>query len=55
MRLLENSWREYVETVTHHGKKKIHWRVSGVVTVYEGGNFLLLTKVIHMMPEEENL
>lgn len=55
MRILENSWREYLESVTERAKKKARWRISGVVTAYEQENFLLLTKVIHIMPEEENL
>jgi hypothetical protein len=55
MRILENSWREYIETRTDRGKKKAHWRISGVVMLYEGANYLLLTKVVHLMPEEENL
>jgi hypothetical protein len=55
MRLLENSWREYLETLTDHARQKARWRISGVVTVYEGENFLLLTKVVRIMPEEEKL
>jgi hypothetical protein len=55
MRILENSWREYIETRTDRGKKKAHWRISGVVMVYEGTNFLLLTKAVHLLAEEENL
>ncbi|HUU31654.1 MAG TPA: hypothetical protein VMY69_06105 [Phycisphaerae bacterium] len=55
MRILENSWREYLETRTDRGKKKAHWRISGVVMVYEGTNFLLLTKAVHLLAEEENL
>ena len=55
MRILENSWREYLETRTDRGQKKAHWRISGVVMVYEGTNFLLLTKAVHLLAEEENL
>jgi hypothetical protein len=55
MELLENSSREYLETVTDYGKKDARWRVSGVVTVYGGRNFLLLTRVQRMQPEEEGL
>lgn len=53
--LLENTAREYLETVTEHGKKKARWRISGIVTVYGGRNYVLLTKVVRMMPEEEKL
>jgi len=53
--LLESTWREYLEKVTAQGKKKAHWRVSGIVTVYGGRNYLLLTKVVPMGGEEENL
>jgi len=53
--LLESTWREYLEKVTVQGKKKAHWRVSGIVTVYGGRNYLLLTKVVPMGGEEENL
>jgi hypothetical protein len=53
MYLLENSWREYLENITERGTKKIRWRVSGVVTVYGGRNYLLVTKVVHVLPEEE--
>jgi len=55
MRILENSWREYIETRTDRGKKKAHWRISGVVMVYEGANFLLLTKAVQLLAEDENL
>jgi hypothetical protein len=54
MYLLENSWREYLESVTEQGTKKARWRVSGIVTVYGGRNYLLLTKIVHVLPEEEN-
>lgn len=53
MRLLENSWREFLETITDFGKKDAHWRVSGLITVYQHQNYLLLTKCVRMMPEEE--
>ena len=53
MRLLENSWREYMETRTDFAQKQAHWRVSGIVMVYQGTNYLLLTKAVHMMAEEE--
>jgi len=54
MYLLENSWREYLEKVTDQGTKKARWRVSGIITVYGGRNYLLLTKLVHVLPEEEN-
>jgi len=54
MYLLENSWREYLENVTDHGARKVRWRVSGIITVYGGRNYLLLTKIVHVLPEEEN-
>jgi hypothetical protein len=54
MYLLENSWREYLESVTEQATKKARWRVSGVITVYGGRNYLLVTKVVHVLPEEEN-
>jgi hypothetical protein len=53
MRLLENSWREYMESRTDSATKQAHWRVSGVVMVYQGANYLLLTKAVHMMAEDE--
>ena len=55
MYLLENSWREYLETRTEYGKKKARWRISGVVTVYGKRNYLLLMKCVQIMPEEERL
>jgi hypothetical protein len=55
MRLLENSWREYMETQTDSATKQARWRVSGIVMVYQGENFLLLTKSVHMMAEEESM
>jgi len=55
MRLLENSLREYLEAVTQRGKKAARWRVSGLVTTYQRDNFLLLTKVVRILPEEEEL
>ncbi len=55
MQLLENSWREYVETRTDPARKKARWRVSGIVTVYGKRNYLLLTKCVQTMPEEQHL
>jgi hypothetical protein len=55
MRLLESTWREFLEKNSDYGKKRTRWRVSGLVTVYEGANYLLLTRVVRIMPEEENL
>jgi hypothetical protein len=54
MYILENSWREYLENITEQGTKKVRWRVSGLITVYGGQNYLLLTKIVHVLPEEEN-
>ena len=51
--LLENSWREHLEKITDYAKKKARWRISGMVTVYGKCNYLLLTKCVQMMPEEE--
>jgi len=53
MRLIESRLREYLESVTEYGKKEARWRVSGVVTEYQHQNYLLLTKCVRMMPEEE--
>jgi hypothetical protein len=55
MRLLENSWREYLESRTEQGERRSRWRVSGMVMVYQGTNYLLLTKAVHVLAEEENL
>jgi hypothetical protein len=54
LRLLENSWRDFLEVTTDFGKKDAHWRVSGLVTVYGHTNYLLITKCVRVMPEEEN-
>ena len=53
MRVLENSWRQYLERSTESGKKKIRWRVSGTVMVYEEENYLLITRAVHVLAEEE--
>jgi hypothetical protein len=55
MRILENVIREMIETATQRGKKPAHWRISGLVTVYEGANFLLITRAVRILPEEEGL
>ena len=55
VRLLESAWREFLESVTDDGKKHARWRVSGIVTLYQNRNYLLLTKVVRIMPEEEDL
>ena len=55
MRLLESRWREYLESVTEGGYKHARWRVSGIVTLYHRRNYLLLTKVVRIEPEEERL
>jgi len=55
MQLLENSFREKIESATERGAKQARWRISGIVTVYEGKNYLLLTRVTRILPEEENL
>jgi len=54
IRIIENSWRDFLETSTDFGKKDAHWRVSGLVTVYGHKNYLLITKCVRVMPEEEN-
>ena len=53
MRVLENSWRQYLERSTESGKKKIRWRVSGTVMVYEEENYLLIPRAVHVLAEEE--
>ena len=55
MQLLENSWREHLEARTDYARKKARWRVSGIVTVYGKRNYLLLTKCVQTMPEEQHL
>ena len=55
MPILENTVREMLESATDHGKRKTRWRVSGLVTVYEGKNFVLITRATRILPEEENL
>ena len=55
MKLLENSRREYLEVRTAYARKKARWRVSGIVTVYGKRNYLLLTKCVQIMPEEQHL
>jgi len=55
MRLLESVLREYLESATEKGEKHAQWRVSGIVTLYMHKNYLLLTKVVRVMPEEESL
>lgn len=55
MRLLENSLRQYLEDATKGGKLLAKWRVSGLVTDYRKGNYLLLSKVVRVMPEEGGL
>ena len=55
MKLLENSRREHLEARTDYARKKARWRISGIVTVYGKRNYLLLTKCVQIMPEEQNL
>jgi len=55
MRLLESTNREYLESVTAQGARHARWRVSGLVTLYHGCNYLLLSKVVRIRPEEEGL
>ncbi len=55
MRLLANSIRQNLEDVTAHGKRLARWRVSGQITEYRGANYLLLSKAVRIMPEEQNL
>jgi hypothetical protein len=55
MQLLENTQRELLENATDRGKRRAKWRISGIVTVYEGKNFLLVTRATRVLAEEENL
>jgi hypothetical protein len=55
MQLLENIQRELLESVTDHGKRRARWRISGIVTVYEGKNFLLVTRATRILAEQEKL
>ena len=55
MRILENSWLQFLEGSTERGKKRAKWRVSGIIMVYEGANYLLITRASRVLPEEENL
>ena len=55
MRLLECSLREKMEKNTDQGSRHMRWRISGLVTVYGGENYLLLTKVVPILGEEEKL
>jgi len=55
MQLLENTQRELLENATDRGKRHAKWRVSGIVTVYEGKNYLLVTRATRILAEEENL
>ncbi len=55
MRLLENSLRQHLEDVSKYGQRVVRWRVSGQITEYRGANYLLLSKTVRIMPEEENL
>jgi hypothetical protein len=55
MYLLENSWRQFLEMRTDHGKKFARWRVSGLVTLYGKQNYLLLTKCVRIEVEEDQL
>jgi len=55
MQLLENTQRELLENATDHGKRRAKWRVSGIVTVYDGKNYLLVTRATRILAEEENL
>jgi hypothetical protein len=55
MQLLENTQRELLESVTDRGKRHARWRISGIVTVYEGKNFLLVTRATRILAEQEKL
>jgi hypothetical protein len=55
MHVLENAWREFLEKQTDYGKKHARWRVSGLVTLYGGQNYLLLTRCVRVEAEEEGL
>jgi len=53
MPILENTVREMLESATDRGKRRARWRISGTVTVYEGKNFILVTRATRILPEEE--
>ncbi|MCX5654942.1 MAG: hypothetical protein NTY65_09880 [Planctomycetota bacterium] len=55
MQLLENTQRELLENATERGKRHAKWRISGIVTVYEGKNFLLITRATRILAEQEKL
>jgi len=55
MRILENSWLQFLEGSTERGKKRARWRISGIIMVYEEANYLLITRASRILPEEENL
>jgi len=55
MQLLENTQRELLENATDRGKRHAKWRISGIVTVYEGKNFLLVTRATRILAEQEKL
>jgi hypothetical protein len=55
MQLLESTQREMLELVTDRGKRRARWRISGIVTVYEGQNFLLVTRATRILAEQEKL
>jgi hypothetical protein len=55
MQLLENTQRELLEAATDRGKRHAKWRISGIVTVYEGKNFLLVTRATRILAEQEKL
>jgi hypothetical protein len=55
MQLLESTQREMLELVTDRGKRRARWRISGIVTVYEGKNFLLVTRATRILAEQEKL
>ena len=55
MQLLENTQRELLENATERGKRHAKWRISGIVTVYEGKNFLLVTRATRILAEQEKL
>jgi hypothetical protein len=55
MQLLESTQRELLEAATDRGKRRARWRISGIVTVYEGKNFLLVTRATRILAEQEKL
>ncbi|MDK1031141.1 MAG: hypothetical protein QGD94_03980 [Planctomycetia bacterium] len=52
IRLSPNKLRESMENMSDYGDKPIRFRISGLVSVYRGKNYILLSKTI-MIPKTE--